>query len=1166
MFRFLLLCSLLIATGGVFAQKKADRFTYPKGSSPQDFLPSTILVKVKPEHRAALKAYSGKDLVHPRSLAKARLKRGPRVSASGIDPTLYAEIPVRGGDVARFIDELLATGKFDAAEPIHRDRIRLGPNDPQLASQYYLDLIKAPSAWDLATGEDIVIGIVDSGGDLDHPDLASKIFIDPAEPIDGIDNDEDGYIDNNRGWDFMGADTLNINNEDFIGDNDPSTFYGGYGSHGTNAAGAAAAAVNNGTGIAGVGYQAKLLFTKHSADNQGPNKGSIFLGYSGLLYAATHGAKIINLSWGGPYRSQIIQDLITYITLDLDCLVIASAGNSNSDQDFYPAAYDHVLSVASSTSSDVKSSFSSYGKTVDIIAPGSQIFTTSFDDNYGSVSGTSFSAPIAAGAAALVWSKYPEYSAVQVRERLRVSADASIYSKNSSALARKLGLGRLDVLNALTSQLPALRASNPRLVNAQGTVAEAGDEAYLSLDFRNYLNASSPNLNITIAPTYSPYVQMRKPTIAPGVIQGGQVYNNRSNAFQFRISPNIGTNVTLELLVTYTDGAYSDYEYLSFLINPTYINIEENQIQTTVASNGRIGFENAQDGSNGLGFVYNDNPLLYEMGIMAGSSASQLYNNVRSTGGNFDQDFSITDKIRQAIPGDRSSSETYGSFQNNQSPATVKINYRSLAWKEEPYERFVIMEYTIKNVSSNALSNFNFVLFSDWDITQNGAQDIARWDADYQMGYIYPAVENTRPHAGIRILKGISPIHYAIDNNQNTPGAPFGLYDGFTDQEKITTMTSGIGRSEAGATSPTGADVSTVVGAGPYTIPANGEITVAFALMAADNLSELRRVSAYADTVYNVILNAPRPVVAPVTTCYGAPATLTASGGTNYKWYREFTGGTPVAEGPSLTTGNLVRDTVLYVANMDEFESVRTKATVTISSAPELQANGDGNICVGKSVTLTAAPAASYLWSNGETTRAITVTEAGSYSVTLSDATLGCSNTTDPFTVVVKPSPSASFTISTPQLLLFQPIQFTNTSTGGANYSWTFGNNKTSTDANPTQTYTLLRDYNVTLTVTNEFGCSSTASQSISIITGVPEAANTRVFPNPASGGQFRVTSESPIEGDMILSGPDGRQVMRLNADQRNEAEFRMPGLAPGVYTLRFRSGQGMQVKRVVVR
>jgi len=1160
-----------------FGQIKGSPYRFPAGVKPGDYSNATVLVKVKspvvPALRTGQLKLTGKagtgtlkahQLLPGKAIEKMRSRNAPFKSKSGVEIERYAEIAVQGNDVEAFINRLYATGLFDLVEPSWRQTVHLTPNDPQSTAQYYLNIIRAPEAWDLADGDGIVIGIVDSGGDLDHPDIAPKLYVDPAEPLDGIDNDGDGYIDNNRGWDFVGEDTLNITNPDFPGDNNPGNPTGGTGSHGTSVAGCAGAAVDNSFGIAGVGYKAKLMFTKHAADNQKTNRGSIYFGYAGLLYAASHGASVVNLSWGGPFRSQIQQDLINYVALDLDCLVVASAGNAGTEDAIYPAAYDHVLSVAATTSSDQKAAFSSFGTSIDISAPGAGIITTAFDNNFTSINGTSFSSPIVAGAAALVRQKFPELSAIEAAEQVRVTADETFYSANGTLLNRLLGKGRLDMVRALTKSFPAVRVSNPKLVNASGSSAEPGQDTFLSLDFTNYLASTTSDLKVTIKPTSPGLITLTKPTVNPGRIENGKKFNNKLNPFAFKLSSSISSNTRLTLLVTFEDGDYTDYQYVSFLINPTYINVDENEIITTVASNGRIGYENPNNGTNGIGFNFGENSMLYEMGIIAGSSTSSLYNNVRSVSGGFDQDFTIIDKIREVSPGGRSSSETYGSFRNSDA-STISISYRSLAWNNIPYDKFVIMEYTVKNTSASALNGFNFALFSDWDITENGQQDAAKWDSENQMGYIYPAVENTKPLAGIRILKGISPIHYAIDNDQNTPGVPFGLYDGFNDTEKATTITNGIGRAEAGTSSPEGADVSHVVGAGPYNLGAGEEITIAFALLAASNLEELKAASAQADTVYNLVLTAPRPVVQDVAACYNGTATVTATGASRFKWYQEFTGGTAVAEGSTITTGAIRNDTVIYVSNADnDYESVRTPVKISVKGNPQIYASGPVNFCEGESVTLSVGDAGTYLWSNGATTSSITVNASGNYSVQVGDTELGCSANADPVTIQVNPNPVAGFTLDTQEFFNNKDIQFTSTSTGATAYAWNFGDNSTSTAANPKHSYASIAQYTITLQVTNEFGCQSTTTKQISVITGLDEpSATLRAYPNPATGF-CRVASAEGMD-QVSVTASDGRLLFMVNANGQRTLDIPLTGMPPGLSLLRVKSQSGTRTLKVIV-
>ena len=301
------------------------------------------------------------------------------------------------------------------------------------------------------------------------------------------------------GWDFIGADTASINDPNFIGDNDPQIKKVGTAGdlgHGVWVAGCASGVSNNGLGIAGVGYNTKLLFTKHAADNQRINAPNVFFGYEGILYAAqtlfqdpNHPHVIINCSWSGSFRSQIAQDLITHVTLDLGCLVVAAAGNQSSSNPAYPASYQHVLSVAATNSLDKPASFTNFGPTIDVSAPGVGIFTTQYNDVYGSVDGTSFSCPITAGAAALVWANNPGFSPLQVGEQLRVTAD-DLNATNPS-LTDRLGKGRINIKNALTQSAPAVRASNAKLLNAQGGAPYLGQDVFLTMDFTNYLKPTS---------------------------------------------------------------------------------------------------------------------------------------------------------------------------------------------------------------------------------------------------------------------------------------------------------------------------------------------------------------------------------------------------------------------------------------------------------------------------------------------------------------------------------------------------------------------------------------------------------------------------------------------------------------------------------------------------
>jgi subtilisin family serine protease len=296
--------------------------------------------------------------------------------------------------------------------------------------------IDAPEAWDIERGnQDLVIGVIDSGVDYNHPDLVANIWTNPGEIAgDGIDNDNNNYIDDVRGWDFG-------NN-----DNDPMDVAG----HGTHVAGTIAGKGNNSVGVTGVAWNAKIMPLKFLDDS---NEGWTSDAIDALNYARAKGVKLTNNSWGGPEYSQGLYDAINTAGQQ-GALFIAAAGNDSSDNDItpaYPASYalPNIISVASTDHNDALSIFtlggSNYGLTsVDLGAPGSQIYSTTPGGNYASYSGTSMASPHVAGAAALVWSQNPTWTAQQVKNRLLDTTDP-IPALNGLTVSG----GRLNINNAL---------------------------------------------------------------------------------------------------------------------------------------------------------------------------------------------------------------------------------------------------------------------------------------------------------------------------------------------------------------------------------------------------------------------------------------------------------------------------------------------------------------------------------------------------------------------------------------------------------------------------------------------------------------------------------------------------------------------------------------------
>lgn len=1154
-------------------------------NNPAAYHPGTLLAKLKPAYRyLAQSAIAGRStslpniiiepLANPTATKQNRLARGPLADSQfAIDMSLYVRLNMDpAANLGTRINELLATGYFEIIEPDYVNSFAFTPNDANIGQQTYLTNIKAFEAWDVSQSDaGTVIAVIDSGGDLDHPDLAANIYVNPDEvPNNGIDDDHDGYIDNINGWDFMGADTLNLYNSSFVGDNDPNLKQAGDAgalSHGVWVAGCAAAPGNNSNGIAGVAFKSKILFTKHSADNQ--KSSGIYRGYSGILYAAQTLKQdnvtraIINCSWGGSFRSQIAQDIITHVTIDLGYLVVCAAGNAGSNAPSYPAAYDNAVSVGATDSNDVKASFSNYGGTVDLSAPGVSIYTTAYNNGFNSISGTSFSSPITAGAAAVVWSKNPAFTPLQVAEQLRVTAD-NVDALSPAIFAQLMGHGRLNLKNAVTLSVPSIRVTKPTMLDNLGNTAEPGKEAFLTASFTNYLKTSGP-LTVT-ATSNSGLITFTKNEIQMDPVAAGTTVRNTLNPFRALISASTPDNTTVDIKLSYTDGTYTDIQIIQVQLNPSFFNLDRNTITTSIASTGRIGYDDPDKETIGIGFVVDDTPILFEMGLIMGTSASNIYNNVRGTGSVFEQDFSKVTAIKRSIPGVRAAQEVYGSFAPTASPSLV-IGYKGLALKDKPNDKFVIMEYTLTNNSTAPITNFRLGLFADWDISLNGAADAANWDAAHKIAYVYPKKSQSLPHAGIQILNTTGSA-YSIDNDQTIVGNPFGLYDGFTKDEKFTSLSTA--RNVAGSATD-GNDVSQVVSVSPFTIPAGGTVVLAFALHSANNLTELLASADAASTLYNQTFTAPQPTVTVSETCYGSKATLTATGptpGSKFRWYRTVTDGHPFDSlSSSITTANLTKDTIIYVSNADQtYESVRTAVQVKLKANPTITATSAG-FCPGKTVTLSVATADSYLWSTGATTQSIDVGTAGNYTVTVQYNALSCTKVSPPVAVTALTAPTVSFSTSG-DLVTRNSIFFTDLSPNALSWSWDFGDGSKATTKAPAHTYTTNDSYTVSLSIVGGNGCAGTTSKKLAVITGLEPLSqeNWLIYPSPATDYlNIRMPLEVQSAQVMIITS-QGQQALQtvVNQDGSGNRIF-VGGLSDGMYVVRIRDEHHTYAQKVLI-
>lgn len=354
------------------------------------------------------------------------------------------------------------------------------PNDTYLVEQWYLPYIKATEAWNTTLGfEGVIVAVIDSGIDIDHDDLRSNIWRNQAEVAgNGLDDDRNGYVDDVSGWDFVD------------GDNDPrpdlsdKTFLLGV-NHGTINAGVIAAAGDNGQGISGVTWQSKIMALR-ALDSSG--SGDPYAVVRAVEYAVHNGAKIINLSFSGPIYNETLRIALRN-AYDRGVLVVAAAGNSSNNRGAidlavspqYPVCFDakdetqYILGVAATDERDRRGNFSNYGTgCIDISAPGTRMISTQvyrpgqpdFDVQYsGYYNGSSLSAPIVSGVAALVLSLDLRQTPADLM-KLLMDSSVSIDALNPG-FEKKLGKGRVDAYAAVLAY--TLLKSRPRVETAPRT-------------------------------------------------------------------------------------------------------------------------------------------------------------------------------------------------------------------------------------------------------------------------------------------------------------------------------------------------------------------------------------------------------------------------------------------------------------------------------------------------------------------------------------------------------------------------------------------------------------------------------------------------------------------------------------------------------------------------
>ncbi|MDA3844497.1 MAG: S8 family peptidase [Candidatus Kapabacteria bacterium] len=640
-----------------------------------------------------------------------------------IDKIRIAEEPLLRTYIVKFESDMSAEDycaylmrtnpSVELAEPRYPAKLMWVPSDKYVESgqQDVLNIIHAYEAWEIYRGDtNIVIGISDNGTDQNHEDLLGNIATNWADTIDDADNDDNGYKDDFRGynmaWETDGRPAWN-------------TLHGH--NHGTMTAGVAAAHTNNALGIAGIGALCRFFPIK--AGSYGGEY--VDYGYESITYAAVRGFKVLNCSWGNENQSysQIEQDIVNYAVAK-DVALIVSGGNYGGRIPWYPAAYDGVLGVGEVTSTDMHTA-TSMGWHIEIMAQGTGLWTTDFDNSYTSnTSGTSFAAPVVAGVTALARGKYPYLTARQAIEFVRQCTD-DISHKNGAV--EHFIPGRVNMLKAVTLLpflMPSIRPVEKITKTTAGIVSNrfsVGDVVLFSIDAFYYLgDAKNLSFELSVLEDYKNSISLIDSSIDLESVDGDSEV--KLDGFKFKIEAENKNKVYLRIDIGGEEG-YHDFFIMPFTPTLDYTIFENNNIRFSVSDRATIGFGGNENNRQGIGFVYKElGNQLYKSSMMLCEDNLKVETAVYwSTGSADNNDF---ESVKSFTDPDKFT----GIFNDYNAVApAIDLEITHKYAKLEENENVATVEITLKNTNvERTITNLSAGYYFDWDLGIDPENNLVR--------------------------------------------------------------------------------------------------------------------------------------------------------------------------------------------------------------------------------------------------------------------------------------------------------------------------------------------------------------------------------------------------------------------------------------------------------
>lgn len=888
----------------------------------QDYVPGLIVVKIKDEDlkarqnsRKILKIdqlQNDSDVKNFKKLGKINGANQRKTEKSRLDNIYKLEIDDNISET-EYITYLNSFDNIEYAEQYPNVRPLYVPNDPQAQfgmAQFHLAQINVYDAWNITQGdEDIVIGIIDTGADLDHEDLVNNLYLNVGDPIDGVDNDNDGYIDNYYGWDFA--------------DNDNSPEADGS-KHGTGVTGIAAAATDNSRGIAGVGFNTKFMPIKIFQTESNFSRNS----YEAIIYAADQGCDVINLSWGSSGRySQFAQDIINYAVLEKDVVIVAAAGNTNAELDFFPASYDNVLSVGFVNADDSRNSNATYSDFIDLVAPGVGVYTTENNDTYGNDTGSSYAAPMVAGAAALIRSIFPEWNASQVMEQLRVSSDDINNIGNNTDFQYKFGKGRLNVFKALADfDKPSIRISDVSYTNGLEESAYFGDTLDITLEFTNYLEFTE-NVKVKLTSS-SPYVSILQENFAIESLNTFEKINNQSNKFKVVLSDDLPENEALNFRILFEGEFYDDYQSFQIQSSPKIKLFNYNNWSFGFTASGNFGRSKENPFEN-YAVAQGGNKLIDHMGLILYAGVDSLSRNTFINANSFQyiDDFQTIQPLKRYndITADFDVRSVFQKKTETSTPLDIFIHQRFLGWDDEG--DFLIHQYRLENRSENNYDSIYFALFTDYALGDK-VNNTMQYDSVYQLSYAYDPSENE--YVGLSLLTNQDSIFYALDlGNEN--GHTSDLENDSLKQSVIrNVLQNSFSKQEAGEQTG-GNNVAGLHGILLPEFPSYSTQSVSFAVLRANDLESLKALVERAREKDFLSYVSP-PFGSQVFICQDDNPIISAAENYTFDIYATSTVDTVLYSGTAFEAGSLSNDTTFYMVEKDSlgFPSLRKRLVISI--------------------------------------------------------------------------------------------------------------------------------------------------------------------------------------------------------------------------------------------